>query len=58
MAEYDELPGTPQWCIGNQRSKAHILMLYRMSNTIPAVASDAQSRKMERDAKTRRRGGR
>lgn len=55
-SEYDSLPGTPMWinpAIGG-RSKCHILVLFRMSNTIPAVANDAASREMERDAKRRR----
>lgn len=56
MAEYDSLPGTPEWCVGDERSKSHILMLYRMSNTIPAVASDAQARKAEHDMKAKRKG--
>lgn len=58
IAEYDVLPGTPEWIdpAKGGRSKAHILMLYRMSNAIPASASDAQAREMERKAK--QRGGR
>jgi hypothetical protein len=55
IAEFDALPGTPEWMQSGERSKAHILVLYRMSNAIPAAVSDAQSREMERKSK---RGGR
>lgn len=52
------MPGDPQWInpLKGGRSKAHILMLYRMSNAVPAAANDAQARKMEQDAKRRRPG--
>jgi len=53
IAEFDALPGTPEWTIDNERSKAHILVLYRMSNAIPAAVNDAQAREVER--KSRRR---
>lgn len=56
-AEYDNLAGTPQWVnadAGQSRSKCHIIVLYRMSNTIPAVAQDASAREMERNASRRR----
>lgn len=53
VAEYDALPGTSAWIdpeIGG-RSKSDLVMLYRMSNTIPAVANDAATRQMEADSK-------
>lgn len=55
IAEYDDLPGSPEWIdpARGGRSKAHILMLYRMSNSIPAAANDAQAREAERNAKRR-----
>lgn len=58
MAEWDTLPGTPEWIDPERhsRSKCHILVLYRMSNAIPAAANDALIRKQEMDA--RRRGPR
>lgn len=50
--EYDALPGTPQWINPETggRSKCDILILYRMSNAIPAAASDAAAKEMERNA--------
>lgn len=56
IQEWDEMPGNPEWInpLKGGRSKAHILMLYRMSNSVPAAASDAQARKSEQDAKRRR----
>lgn len=58
MAEWDALPGVPEWIDPERhaRSKSHILVLYRMSNAIPAAANDAQAREAERKAK--HRGGR
>ena len=55
IAEYDVLPGTPMWIDPNKgnHSKCHILVLFRMSNMIPAVASDASSREIERQSKHR-----
>lgn len=57
MSEWDALPGTPEWIDSERhsRSKSHILVLYRMSNAIPAAANDAATRQMERDAKRRGR---
>jgi hypothetical protein len=51
--EYDALPGTPMWIDPNKgsRSKCHIIMLYRMSNAIPAALNDAQGREMERQSR-------
>lgn len=48
--EYEALPGTPMWIKPNigGYSKSHIVVLYRLSNTIPAVAQDASAREMER----------
>ena len=56
-AEYDALPGTPMWIDPEKggRSKCHVLVLYRMSQYIPAVGQDAQARKLEADAKRRGR---
>lgn len=55
-SEFDRMPGTPEWCTEatGWRSKCHILMLYRMSNNIPAVAQDAAAKDMERQSKLRR----
>lgn len=55
-AEFDATPGSPEWCteVTGWRSKCHILMLYRMSNAIPAVANDAAAKDMERQSKSRR----
>ena len=55
-AEFDAMPGTPEWCteMTGWRSKCHILMLWRMSNTIPAVMQDASIKDMERQSKMRR----
>lgn len=39
------------WAVNDERTKTHILVLYRMSNSIPAAAGDAQVRKAEADAK-------
>ena len=57
IAEWDGMPGTDQWIDPHQggRSKCDIIMLYRMSNAIPAASNDAQSREMERNAKRRGR---
>lgn len=58
ITEYDALPGTPQWIDPEKggRSKSDLVMLYRMSNYIPAVAHDAAAREMERKAKQPGRG--
>lgn len=50
-AEFDALPGTPMWIDPETggRCKSDILVLYRISQYIPAVASDAQVRKQEQD---------
>lgn len=52
-AEFDRMPGTPMWCteVTGWRSKCHILLLFRMSRTIPAVAEDASAKDMERKYK-------
>lgn len=58
IADWDAMPGIPLWidpAIGG-RSKAEIVILYRMSNFIPAAQSDAQIRDSERNR--HRRGGR
>lgn len=56
LAEWEALPGTRQWLkLGEQRCKADLLILYRMSNFIPAASSDAQARASELKLK---RGGR
>jgi hypothetical protein len=55
MEAYGALPGIPVWCGAGERSKAHILIWYRMSQRIPAAANDAQARKMEREMKAKRR---
>ncbi len=49
-AEFDALPGAPEWCTEatGWRSKCHILLLYRMSNVIPAVVNDAAAKAMNR----------
>lgn len=56
VTEFDQLPGTPEWITTGERSKAHILVLYRMSNSITAAITDAQNREIER--KSKGRGGR
>lgn len=50
--EYDGLSGIPVWINPKTsgRSKCHIIVLFRMSNAIPAVAQDAVSRDMERQS--------
>lgn len=55
--EFDVMPGVPEWCTDatGWRSKCHILILYRMSNSIPAVAQDASNRETERQSKMRHR---
>ena len=57
IAEWDALPGTRQWLDPETggRSKCDLLILYRMSNFIPAASNDAQAREVER--KSRRKGG-
>lgn len=55
IAEWDAMPGTRQWIPPTGgRSKCDILILYRMSNFIPAAATDAQTRETQR--KSRQRG--
>jgi len=55
IAEWTLMPGTRQWLPETDgRCKCDILILYRMSNFIPAAANDAQAREMER--KSRRPG--
>lgn len=57
IAEWDKMPGTQQWIdpeVGG-RSKAEMLILYRMSLQIPAAMNDAQAREMERNANRRGR---
>lgn len=56
MHEFDAMPASPEWAVEDERTKAHILVLYRMSNAIPAAVGDAQARESER--KMKRRGGR
>lgn len=56
IQEFDTMPASPEWALENERTKAHILVLYRMSNSIPAAINDAQSREIERKAK--QKGGR
>jgi hypothetical protein len=55
-SEFDVMPGTPMWCTEQTgwRSKCHILLLYRMSLNIPAVANDAASKQMERESRMKR----
>lgn len=54
IAEWDNMPGTRQWIPETGgRSKCDILILYRMSNFIPAASTDAQTRESERKAKRR-----
>ena len=56
IAEWDALPGTRQWIPpSGGRSKCDLLILYRMSQFIPAAANDAQGREMERKAKLKGR---
>lgn len=55
ITEWDAMPGTRQWIPDTGgRCKCDILILYRMSNFIPAASNDAQSREAERKAKQRR----
>jgi hypothetical protein len=55
-SEFDAMPGSPEWCTESTgwRSKCHILLLFRMSKTIPAVAEDAANKEAERNSKMRR----
>jgi hypothetical protein len=55
IAEWTVMPGTREWIPPTGgRCKCDILILYRMSNFIPAVSNDAQAREMERQSKRRR----
>ena len=55
--DYEALPGTTRWIrdTGPQRSKCHVLMRYRISLQIPAVAQDAQEKERKRQAALRGR---
>lgn len=54
--EFLALPGDPIWTNDeNPVSKADVLIWYRLSQRIPAVQQDIQSREIE--LKSRRRGG-
>ena len=55
--DYEALPGTSRWITdtGLQRSKCHVLMRYRISLQIPAVAQDAQHKEQQRQAAIRGR---
>lgn len=58
ISEWDNLPGTRTWLdpeVGG-RSKCDLIMLYRMSNWIPAAAQDASARDMERKQNLRKHG--
>lgn len=56
ISEWDRMPGTRQWIPPTGgRCKCDILILYRMSNFIPAASSDAQARETERLSKMRGR---
>lgn len=55
--EWDSMPGIPLWIdpeIGG-RCKSEMIMLYRMSNWIPAAAQDVTARQIERDARMRKK---
>lgn len=56
ITEWDALPGTRQWIPDSGgRCKCDLIILYRMSQFIPAAANDAQGREMERKAKQKGR---
>lgn len=59
IQEWDALPGTQAWINPETggRCKSDLIMLYRMSNWIPAAAQDASARQMERESKMRRHRG-
>jgi len=50
---YEEMPGNPVWCIGEQKSKAHVVTWYRLSQQIQIVANEIQGREIERKSKMR-----
>jgi len=60
IAEYDALPGTPQWArrMGISTSKCHILMWHRQDRHLQMVADDMQARELERQSKRRPPGRR
>lgn len=52
IADWEIMPGTRQWIPPTGgRCKSDMLMLYRMSNFIPAASNDAQAREMERKSR-------
>lgn len=53
ITEWDALPGTPAWIDPETggRSKSDLIMLWRISQWIPAAAQDAAAREYERQAK-------
>jgi hypothetical protein len=56
ISEWEMLPGTRLWLPeSGGRCKCDIIILYRMSNFIPAAGNDAQAREMERKSKLRGR---
>lgn len=56
IQEWDAMPGNRLWLVdGLGRCKSDIVMLFRMSNFIPAAASDLQIREQERKSKHRGR---
>lgn len=49
IAEFEALPGNPEWCLpGQNLSKCHVLMAYRMNKWIEAAGNEGQRRDMER----------
>jgi len=55
ITEWDNLPGNQFWINPDTggRCKSDMIMLYRMSNWIPAAANDAAARQMERESRMR-----
>jgi hypothetical protein len=51
LLEWERMPGTRAWLVEESRCKCDILILFRMSQFIPAAVSDAQAREVERKSK-------
>lgn len=56
VAEYEQLPGTPQWARrrGLSTSKCHVIMWYRQERRLQIVGDDIQAREMERQTRRSR----
>lgn len=47
-AEFEALPGNPEWAGYGKLSKAHVLVSYRLTALIGAVESEARAKASER----------